>query len=331
MTIASELAELGHLGGPATMKMLKDRWWSATSQVNALRPQGGWDGDNRQDLLHEFLRERLADLTDQLVTIGADEEALRKMTSRIMKNWLIDQARKTDMGAIRVRLEALLKGSPKFARTTAQRWTLADTPDLGSRRGDEASLLVAAWAVRDVRPVRWSDTNRRAPMANGLDLTRVMAAVLGCAGPDGVEIGLLARVFRRRFGVVLVSHVPLEADDTLAGRLLAPSEVDTREMSAAFVRAAEVYTQLSDRERRILLCLDDHHRVMEILQVRRTVAYNHIKRIRAVLAALAGEDLDFDAVVAELVRLARADAAPDDNQGQTSEPSMTTTPTGAQR
>jgi|tagenome__1003787_1003787.scaffolds.fasta_scaffold20898505_1 hypothetical protein len=96
MTITDELAELGHLGGRATTEMLIARWRSATQQFYVLEPPGGWNDETRLDLLHEFLCERLEDLTDALITVGADEEALLKRTSRIMKNWLIDQARKTD-------------------------------------------------------------------------------------------------------------------------------------------------------------------------------------------------------------------------------------------
>ena len=116
MTIADELAAFGHLGGPTTTEMLTARWRSATKQFYVLEPPGGWDDDNRLDLLHEFLSERLEDLTDALIAVGPDEEALFKRTSRIMKNWLIDQARKTDLGAIRLRLEELLNADPRFLR-----------------------------------------------------------------------------------------------------------------------------------------------------------------------------------------------------------------------
>ncbi|MHA6780703.1 hypothetical protein ACVGOW_06855 [Pseudonocardia saturnea] len=98
MTITGELAELGHLGGQTTTEMLNARWRSATKQFYVLEPPGGWDDENRLDLLHEFLCERLADLTDALIAVGPDEVAVLKLTSRIMKNWLIDQARKTDTG-----------------------------------------------------------------------------------------------------------------------------------------------------------------------------------------------------------------------------------------
>jgi len=333
VTITDELVELGHLGGSATMEMLTVRWRSATRQFYVLQPPGGWNDENRLDLLHDFLCERLEDLTDALIAVGADEEAILKLTSRIMKNWLTDQARKTDTGAIRLRLEELLSADPGFLRLPghAQRWALAGITGTEVGRDEQDSLFAVAMTVPNVRPVRWRDESRRAPMASGPDLTRVLTAVLGCAGPGGLEIGMLTHIFRRRFTVTVTSHVPLDADDTLSDRLAVPVTADPAEESVAAARAAEVYAQLSDRERRILLYLDDRPRVQQILNVGRSVAYNYIARIRVTLAALAGEDLDAEAVAVELVRLAQADAAPDDVQDATSEPSATIDAKGDQR
>jgi hypothetical protein len=145
MSVIDEVAGLGHLGGQATMGMLTARWRGATRQVYVLAPPGGWDEESRLDLLHEFLSERLEDLTDTLIAVGADEEALLKRTSRIMKNWLIDQARKTDTGAIRLRLEELLRADPGFLQLPghAQRWALAGVAGTVVSRDDEDSLVPA--------------------------------------------------------------------------------------------------------------------------------------------------------------------------------------------
>lgn len=333
MTMAEELGQSGHLGGPATIEILTARWRSAIRPMYVLQPLGGWDDESRLDLFHEFVSERLRELTDALIAVGPDEVAMLKLTSRIMKHWLIGRARKTDTGAIRLRLEELLSGDSTFLRLPGHthRWVLADMAEAEVGHGDEDSLLAAARTVPNVKPVRWRDESRRAPMASGKDLTRVLAAVLGCAGPGGVETGVLTHIFQRRFAVTVSSDVPLDDEDSLADRLAAPVMTNPAGESVAAGRAAEVYAQLSDRERRILLHLDDRRRVELILNVGRSVAYTHIARVRATLAALAGEDLDVEAVVAELVRLAEADAVPDDAQGATSEPPGTTPPTREER
>jgi hypothetical protein len=338
MSLVDELVALGHLGGPDTMATLTSRWRSATRQFYVLEPSGGWTDESREDLLHEFLSEKLEDLTDAVVAVRDDEVAVVKVASRIMKNWLIDQARKTDAGAIRVRLEELLGEHEMFIRPAGQghRWALvgAET-DSGV---DLDSLVAAAVAVRDVRAVRWSDDTRRAPMASGTDLVRVLEAVLQRAG-GSVEIGTLVAVFRRRFAVTMASLVPLEADDTLPDRLAAPIELRAADAAEASNRAAQVYAQLSGRERRILLHLDDHHAVQDLLGVGRSVAYTLIGRVKNVLRGLAGEDVEPAEVAAELVRLAQADPAnsipgaptPNDDTVATSEPCATTDATGGQQ
>ncbi len=322
----------GHLGGAATMEMLTERWYSAIKPLFVLEPPGGWDEESAHDLLHEFLGDRLEDLTDALIAVGANEEALLKLTSRIMRHWLIDRARKTDTGAVRLRLEELLERDSEFVRLSDRpaRWAVAGLTGTDSGRDDRDSLYVAAMGVPGVQPVRWRDQNRRAPMASGPDLIRVLIAVLECAGPAGLEIGVLTHVFQRRFGVVLTSHVPLEDDDTLRDRVIAPRVFDIGEERRAAARAGEVYAQLSDRERRILLHLHDRARVEKVLGVGRSVAYNHISRVRAVLVTLAREDIDAEALVDELVRLAQADVGPDDVQDATSDLSAITDTKGAQ-
>jgi hypothetical protein len=301
-----------------------------------LKPPGGWTKEAREDLLHDFLAEKLEDLTDAVMSVRDDETAILKVTTRVMKHWLIDQARKTDTGAIRVRLEELLHGSDLFVKPAGEgeRWALIGAEQVSNV--DIDSLLTAAKAVPGVRPVRWRDEHRRAPMASGPDLLRVLEAVLERAA-GSVETGVLVTVFRRRFGVALTSFVPLEDDDTLPERLAAPREASAVELDEAAARAAEVYAQLSDRERRVLLHLHDHHAVQDALGVGRSTAYTVIGKVNDALQALAGEDVDHAAVAAALVRFAErdfgaydGDRGPDDVSVATSEPSVTQDEEGGQ-
>lgn len=336
MSVTDELTNLAHLGGPATIAMLRSRWRSALKKFLVLEPSGGWTRDARENLLHEFLADKLEDLTDAVVTVRDDEVAVLKVASRIMHNWLIDQARKTDTGAVRFRLEELLQAHDRFVRPPGQgqRWALVGAEGISGV--DLETLVAAARAVPGIRPVRWRDDNRRAPMASGPDLIRVLEAVLECAG-GSVEIGVLGAVFRRRFAVSIITHVPLDEDDTLPDRLAAPTAASAAELGEAVERAAQVYAQLSDRERRILLHLDDYHSVQGILGLGRSAAYTVIGRVKAALRGLAGEDVDLAAVVAELVRLADEEAAtsasdggPDDGTFATSATPAVTHVEGAQ-
>lgn len=336
MAVTDELVRLNHLGGPDTMKMVSSRWRRAVKPFYVLEPPGGWTPAAQENMLHDFLVDKLKDLTDAVIAVRDDEEAVVKVTSRIMKNWLVDQARRTDTGAIRVRLEELLRGQSTFVQPhgQGQRWALAgsETPS----GVDVDTLLKAASAVPGIRPVRWNDDTRRAPMASGPDLIRVLQAVLQCAG-GSVETATLVSVFKLRFAVTVTSLVPLDDDDTLPDRLAEPLPITPTQLDEAASRALQVYAQLSDRERRTLLHLYDHHAVQRELGVGRSVAYTVIGRVRAALEALAGEDVDQPAVAAELVRLAQADAAarrattPDDETVATSDaPVMTGEEAGQQ-
>lgn len=306
MSVPDELRALGHLGGPATIAMLTARFRSAVQPFPTLKPSGGWTAGALEDVLHDFLAEKLEDLTNAVLTVRDDETATLKVTSRVMKRWLIDQARKTDTGAIRVRLEELLHESDLFVKPNGQgeRWALVGAEQVSNV--DIESLVAAARAVPGVKPVRWRDENRRAPMASGPDLLRVLEAVLERAG-GSVESGVLVTVFQRRFGVTLTSFVPLEEDDTLPERLAEPHVSNSVELDEAAVRAAQAYAQLSDRERRILLHLHDHRAVQDALGVGRTTAYTLIVKVNEALQALAGQDVDHAAVAAALVRLAERD------------------------
>ncbi|MFC3688869.1 hypothetical protein [Aquipuribacter hungaricus] len=306
MSVPDELRALGHLGGPATIAMLTARFRSAVQPFPTLKPPGGWTAGALEDVLHDFLAEKLEDLTNAVLTVRDDETATLKVTSRVMKRWLIDQARKTDTGAIRVRLEELVHESDLFVKPNGQgeRWALVGAEQVSSV--DIESLVAAARAVPGVKPVRWRDENRRAPMASGPDLLRVLEAVLERAG-GSVESGVLVTVFQRRFGVTLTSFVPLEEDDTLPERLAEPPVFNSVELDEAAVRAAQAYAQLSDRERRILLHLHDHRAVQDALGVGRTTAYTLIGKVNEALQALAGQDVDHAAVAAALVRLAERD------------------------
>jgi hypothetical protein len=336
VSVTDELTQLGHLGGPGTMAMLTSRWRSAVKPMYVLEPAGGWSPAAREDLLHDFLAEKLEDLTDAVVAVRDDAVAVVKVTSRIMRHWLIDKARKSDAGAVRLRLEELLRGDPMFVQPDGHRtrWALAGSEAI--RDADIETLLEAAEAVPGIRPVRWKDPNRRPPMASGPDLVRVLHAVLECAG-GSVETATLVAVFHRRFAVTMTTLVPLEDDDTLGDRLAAPPTITSVGLDDAATRAAQVYAQLSDREQRTLLHLDDHHAVQAELGVGRSIAYTVIGRVRAALQALAGEDVDHVAVVAALVRLAETDAAArraaasDHGTVPTSESPVTTDAEGGQQ
>jgi len=107
VTVLYELTLRGDLGGPETIRLVRRIFRQAAREFWVLAPTG-WSADLLEDTLSEFLSRKLPDLTDAVVAVSATEAAVVKTMRRIMKNWLIDQARKTDLGAIRMRLEKRL-------------------------------------------------------------------------------------------------------------------------------------------------------------------------------------------------------------------------------
>jgi len=171
---------------------------------------------------------------------------------------------------------------------------------------DIESLVEAAAAVPDVRPVRWSSEERRAPMASTQDLRRVLHSVL-VAADGGVEMQVLVTVFRRRFQIVLPHEEPFEDSyDFPASAALIPGSGEFLEDPTEAVSAAdEVFNQLCNRERRILHLLDDVPAIAAELDLGRSQAYVVNGKIKATVSALAAFNVDHAALADELIRLAR--------------------------
>lgn len=307
MNAADELLALGDLSGVETFAMLKRTFRSASKPFQSLAPNG-WSADQRDEVLQRFLADELKPLGDALLVAAQDgQDTVEKLTFRIMKAWLQDQARKNDFGAVRLRLEELLTDA-RYARSgpRSHYWALAGaTEPVGPSDGQ---LLDAARAVK-VKAVRWSSEDRRAPMAATPDLHRVMTAVLTVAG-GSVDITQLTWTFVRRFGVVLTSEVELVDGDTYPTRAgYGPAADTTITLPDAHSRARQIFVQLTDAERRCLLVLHDISAMCAALNAGRSTAYTVRNRLEATLRALADEDVDHEELVTELCRLVEARSA----------------------
>jgi hypothetical protein len=72
----------------------------------------GWKADALWDLAHDFYVDRGARVTTMLAAQASDEASMRRLLRRSLRNYLIDRVRKTDLGALRQRLEELLRDDP---------------------------------------------------------------------------------------------------------------------------------------------------------------------------------------------------------------------------
>jgi hypothetical protein len=289
----------------------------------ALAPGGGWRQADLEDLLGDFLADRVEAVTANLMALAHDDASMGRLLRKSIRHWLIDKARGTGVGALRRALDAVLASEGSFERVPvgeagAGRWRLAGTsaPPWSGAVGD---LLDAARAVPNVKIPKWSSSTRRAPVADRVSLVAVARAVLGAAG-GSLEVAQLVEVFAARFPVVLDPvEVPLPADPEAGARGAGddggPTPEDLviaaeDEFSAA-VAAAEIVGMLSVEERRIVPYLHTPQAVQEVLGCGRSQAYHRVARLTEKLAQLGGDSEDRWAVGQEVIRLCGGAAGTD--------------------
>jgi hypothetical protein len=279
------------------------------------------------DVVGEFLVERGSGVVTMLLTCATDDDSFGALLRTSLRHWLVDQARKTDRGALRRRLERLVSEDDRFevvpsGQAGAGWWRLAGT-GAAPAGPSPTDLRDAAWGVRDIRIPAWSSEDRRAPAADAESLARIMLAVLlkadGSLPPETV-----VAVFAHRLPRALdPAEEPLIGEE-VAG--LGTASVETDDPAEAIIAAMEArdavhvarvfYLLLSAEERRLLPCLDGAiDEQMRAAGRGRSQTYLRVNALKVRLRALLGEEEEEDRVLVmyELRRLCGvpADPAPD--------------------
>ena len=276
----------------------------------ALAPTVGWRAADLEDVVGEFLADRLEKVTATLMAQAVDDASMGRLLRRSIRHWLIDQARKTGVGALRRTLERVLQEDDQFEKVPAGevgagRWRLTgvSAPPWSGAIDD---LVGAARAVPNVKIPKWSSSARRPPVADRASITATLRAVLAAA-IGSLEVGQMVEVFVQRFPAVLDPVVaPIsELSDSARGAGLTPEEeiIAAEDDLAAGVTAAEIVGMLSPDERRIVPHLDDPAAVQALLGCGRSQAYHHTKRLKEKLAQLVGDGDEVRSVGLEVIRL----------------------------
>lgn len=283
-----------------------------------LQPAAGGD-DAIWDVVGEFLVERGRGVTTMLLAQAPDDDSVGRLLRRSLRNWLIDQVRKTDRGALRRRLERLVREDQRFEEVPggqpgAGRWRLAGSN--GQPAGPPlAGLRAAARAVRDVRVPPWTSEERRAPPADGPALGRIMLAVLTEAG-GSLEPGTMVAVFAER-----LPHALDPAEERLADAAAdlaggpetddpAQAIMDRQQIDHAARLARDVAAQLSVEERRLLPYLNcSIEDQMKATGRGKSQTYLRASTLGERLRALLGEE-DRVRVAGELLRLCAPSSRP---------------------
>jgi hypothetical protein len=302
---AEEVQTLGRLD-EACIELLFALMWEETCRFTVLCPPGGWDRDAVEDLAVEFFVEKVEKLTADLVTIGVTAQVVGKVMRRWVHNFLVDRARDTPLGRIRRKLEEDVLGQyPEFLRVQAGeegggRWYLAGQPTT-PYGGGFASLIDAAYAVPEVKAVRWSGP-RRPPLTSDVSLRAIVAGVFAAAA-GSLEIAQLVHVVAQRFPAAAEPEDSTISDDTFE-RVSRAGKDDPGFALEIGESIREVYDQLSPSQRALVPYLKcDNKIVMEVLHVGRSRAYEAVQQVQELLERLLPNDdtrgVVFAAVVAK--------------------------------
>jgi hypothetical protein len=194
-----ELQRAGHLGEKCLAlveKLLRE-------ELRRFRPLTHLEFE---DVVQDFLVDRIKPLTASLLSQATDDDSLAKLLRISIRNWLIDRARETGTGHIRRTLEKVLGAAPEVERVAPGeagegRWRIAGG-NAAPWAGSIADLTAAAWSVREVRVPQWSSPTRRAPLADrdsaGIhrshDLALSLTSRFRSSGAARTTTGMSARV-----------------------------------------------------------------------------------------------------------------------------------------
>lgn len=277
-----------------------------------LAPRNGWQDADLEDLRGEFLAARVHAVTVMLLAQAGDEASMGRLLRKSIRYWLIDQARKKPVGALRRSLEKVLAAEDAFEEVPAGeegggQWRLAST-SVPPWSGSAEDLGGAARAVPNVKIPKWSSTTRRGPVADRRSIVAVAVAVLDAAG-GSLEVAQLVAMFVARFPAVLdpaVGPLPDDLDSSIGfSEGLSPEQqlIAADDEVDAAATAAEVVGMLSPCERQIVPHLDNPPAIQTVLACGRSQAYQHARRLKEKLTQLVGDSDDLRAVGLEVIRL----------------------------
>lgn len=265
-------------------------------------PDGGrWSGAKANDLAVSFLtHRRTPKIIDSMLLTCGDERELARVLQGVVRNFLRDLGRATEVGRLVVRVRRALRESANFRPVRGDRWALASGPSAASSIGPDA--LAAAAASVPITFQSWSPTARRnEPFADRDSIEALLAAVLAAAG-GSLQAGDLARALAPSLQVVAgpvlaeldpgdhPAALPLDLDVDQVG-----SDVANRD------RAQELFAVLSDRERIALAYVELNSRALgELLQLGHSQAAIIRNRAIELLQGELGDESDGQEV-AEMV------------------------------
>lgn len=217
--------------------------------------RGSWDKPAAAEVAGEFVaHQRTGKILEALVLTCADDRSLAAALQAVMRNFLRDRGRATEMGRLVVRINRVLK-APGYQRLPGSRHALANGPTEASVAPPDD--LVAATSRIKVTYPKWDPmSDRRPPFASKASIDELVAAVMAAAAGSlrAADIAhAIAPVLQVVPGNVLVELDEGDPPDTggdIAGLDTLGMEVVDRD------RAFEVFGLLTTRQKIALGYLD---------------------------------------------------------------------------
>jgi hypothetical protein len=301
-----ELRTTGEVG-ESTLALLQSLAGQVTRTASFPPPEGynSWSPDAVDDFLAELFKVKGSEFVLTCYLEATDVGSLERLLLRTIRNFLIDQAKKTERGKLRRRLDGLLDKDPRFVRVPkgqpgAGGWCLTDQSN-PPWQGDSTQLDLAAASVRGVAITRWNEAGPT-PGPEKEALLRVAEGVLRSAG-GSVSMAVLTRVVETRFALIAPLVVGSIDEESAADFVKAETDPPGLDLIVRET-AQEIYYVLSPQERALLphlaAPLGDQMKVLELGRAQaRLVADRLAEKIRLMTAG----DEDRDDVVEELLRL----------------------------
>ncbi|WP_234322272.1 hypothetical protein [Streptomyces sp. NRRL B-24720] len=305
---AYEELQTGGLG-PATFELLRRLVHQVRRGTGFPPPEGHtvWSDDAAYDVISAMLSQEGAG--QRFVTVcftqAADEASLERLFLTSIKNFLIDEAKKTPRGKLRRRIARLmgedaayrkLKGSPP-------RWALTDHAERAVWQGDLDDLIAHAAQVKGVGITRWNHSGPT-PQQTVHALMTILLSVLRYV-QGAVREEDLAKVLEARFELLAPARfTALYADEgTVAETVEQHAAAAAPDPTGVEGVAEDIWQRLSPNDRLLLPCLDeDAHHAAQLLEIRQGHAAAVLSNLKTMLRNALSADSDPQAVMAALLR-----------------------------
>lgn len=274
----------------------------------ALSPTGKWDGEAIDDVLHDWLSERL--LPGGLARafeVAASPRVLSRYLEKAFRNWLVSKARSRGRPRLLVRARTILRTDPEFrafveAPVPADEWWGLDQWDAPTPyQGSDADLITWAYSV-DFTPLRYTAGSRLAdPVISNPDLERMVRAILERAG---------SLLTLRHFDIALrgrFAHAYEDEPQALEGIEREEDKLTWSDVIEVRATAREVLMELTKRHVEILegrafgLTLDQ---LASRLSISRGTVDNDLRRAGAIIRAHLLDDSRAEEVLESLLEIA---------------------------